>query len=340
MYRIDNDTASTTLPPVKPVGIPGYFTEGTVGGVPATIVEADWLNEVQEELLAILAAANIAPSKLVNNQVIQAILWLIGNNTRQRLTGGLNLYVNASTGSDANSGLTPTTAFATPQRAWNYIMQRLDVGANEVVVNMADGNYPGFNCSGAPVGQEGWQVVFQGNPANPVAVVISGVNQAAVSCSIGGVVVIQNMRLQSSGSGYGGYGIYCTIGGLLSFNNIDFATCTQAHIMAQAGQISAQGQSYSISGNSPLHAGSTFQGSLDLAYCDVTIYNTPTFSQGYAVTGAFAVANLGGSTFNGAAHGPHFVVNLNSVLLLNGANPNSYLPGDQAGSLGSGGVIA
>ena len=72
MHRIDSSTATPD----------GRFTEGNPTiPVPATTVTADWLNGVQEELVAILAAAGIAPNKASNVQVLSAILDLIADST-------------------------------------------------------------------------------------------------------------------------------------------------------------------------------------------------------------------------------------------------------------------
>lgn len=68
MHRIDVPSATADH----------QFTEGSVaGGVPATTVSAAWLNDMQEELISILAAAGIAPVKGDQDQVLQAILALI-----------------------------------------------------------------------------------------------------------------------------------------------------------------------------------------------------------------------------------------------------------------------
>ena len=64
MHRIDGPSAT-----------PGnLFTEGSpAGGVPATVVSGDWLNDVQEELMTLLTTAGIAPVKGVRNQVYLAL---------------------------------------------------------------------------------------------------------------------------------------------------------------------------------------------------------------------------------------------------------------------------
>ncbi|NDV77133.1 hypothetical protein [Burkholderia cenocepacia] len=79
MFRTDQTTAVTALPVPAGAGTPGYFTGGNPAtGQAATILDADWLNMVQEELMSILAAAGIAPSKTTYTQVLSAIRVLLG----------------------------------------------------------------------------------------------------------------------------------------------------------------------------------------------------------------------------------------------------------------------
>lgn len=74
MYRIDSSTAAAALPTPAAAGTEGYFTEGNPStSTPATVVGQDWLNMVQEELVAVVAAAGIARDKTNNAQVIAAI---------------------------------------------------------------------------------------------------------------------------------------------------------------------------------------------------------------------------------------------------------------------------
>ncbi|QNB13424.1 hypothetical protein G5S35_17495 [Paraburkholderia tropica] len=74
MYRIDDATASTTLPTPETASTEGYFTEGNPAtGTLATKVRGSWLNMIQEELRAIVVAGGLTPSKTVYNQVLTAI---------------------------------------------------------------------------------------------------------------------------------------------------------------------------------------------------------------------------------------------------------------------------
>jgi hypothetical protein len=78
MQRIDVATAVPTLPVPAELGTPGYFSEGDpLASLPATVVSGDFLNMVQEELLAPILSAGLAPSKTNRAQLLQAILVLI-----------------------------------------------------------------------------------------------------------------------------------------------------------------------------------------------------------------------------------------------------------------------
>lgn len=78
MYQIDVASASSTKPASTAPGAPGYFTDGdVVGGIPPTIVPAEFLNSLMLELLAIVTAGGLVPSKVSSGQVLLAIQNLI-----------------------------------------------------------------------------------------------------------------------------------------------------------------------------------------------------------------------------------------------------------------------
>lgn len=68
MHRIDGEGAT----------VDNKFTEGNPStGAIATAVTADWLNALQEEIIAVLSAAGIEPIKATNTQLRDAIVSLI-----------------------------------------------------------------------------------------------------------------------------------------------------------------------------------------------------------------------------------------------------------------------
>lgn len=97
MFLTDQTTAAATLPTPAAAGTPGYFTNGSPGtGVPATIVDADWLNMLQLELMSIVSAAGITPSKTTYNQVLSAIKRVCQNTVVLPDTGAVNAYAAAN----------------------------------------------------------------------------------------------------------------------------------------------------------------------------------------------------------------------------------------------------
>ena len=74
MFRIDDTTASATLPTPSDAGTPGYFSDGNpTTATPPTTVPAEWFNMIQEELIALLVAAAVNPSKSDRGQLLKAI---------------------------------------------------------------------------------------------------------------------------------------------------------------------------------------------------------------------------------------------------------------------------
>lgn len=91
MFRVDTTTAVATLPPPKPAGTPGYFTEGNVtSGLPATVPGVDYFNMQQEEMMAVVLAAGLTPSKTNNTQLLAAIKAI------SEPTGSLKMYAGAA----------------------------------------------------------------------------------------------------------------------------------------------------------------------------------------------------------------------------------------------------
>jgi hypothetical protein len=117
MYRTDVSTAAPSLPTPAAPGTPGYFTGGSPGAVAPTVVDADFLNGVQEELMSILTAANVAPSKTTHNQVLTALQALFASLNAQTLSLNVATALTpAETGAlvELTGGSTFTTSLPTP----------------------------------------------------------------------------------------------------------------------------------------------------------------------------------------------------------------------------------
>lgn len=163
MHRIDGPTAAPG----------GMFTEGSpTGGLPATIVSDDWLNDVQENLMAVLAAASITPTKGRAADLLDAMQALFlggsglgGTSTsdyvsfkyKDKVSGvSRTFYLMWGTGVTNGSGIAnvsfPLTfpnacLFAVPYSGTNLSAAYAQTG-----LSTSGANFPMFNsATGAPV---------------------------------------------------------------------------------------------------------------------------------------------------------------------------------------------
>lgn len=75
MYWPDTQTGVDTEPPRKPVAsaVRKYFTEGGLGQ-PPTVPGGDWFNQITSEILNVISAAGLTPSKTDDDQLLQSIV--------------------------------------------------------------------------------------------------------------------------------------------------------------------------------------------------------------------------------------------------------------------------
>lgn len=92
MYHVDNPSTVTEKPEPEAVTNPvtQWFTDLAGGDGAPTYPGADWFNIVQAELLNILIAAGIEPSKTDLTQLTQAIEILIANAGSTPVTPAVN----------------------------------------------------------------------------------------------------------------------------------------------------------------------------------------------------------------------------------------------------------
>lgn len=245
---------------------------------------------------------------------------------RTTLVADLTLYVDGTTGSDSNDGLTSGTAFQTIQKAINYAAS-LDLSVYDVYINVADGTYAEFTLKSL-VGTG--TVFITGNVATVDAVTISSVG--GTNCVYGnnylGTYEISYMKLVGASLNIQ------IIKGFLNFHNIEFGAATTAHIqLSDKAVINVLGD-YSISAGSGRHiwciAGSMFN--FPTTAMTVTITNIPDFTNYFiqATTQSYLFCNAAIITFSGAATGIRFrVANLSVIATF--SSDLTYFPGDSDG---------
>lgn len=257
---------------------------------------------------------------------------------RRQVRADLVYYV-APTGSDANDGLSPVSAFATLQKAWDSL-SKLDLSTYVATVNVAAGTYAaGIVSNVAPTG--GAAIVLQGEVASPGSVFVNTANHgfyfgAPLPCPM----TIRGFRIATTGASKGG--VVLAGRGAVTCSSIEaaaggtgycgfYATQSEgARIVVSTGQ--------AILGPMPAYVSST-GGVVQFHAIVVTLTGTPAFSWGFAQCSYMGLILASGVTFSGAATGPRYGVSLNSVIHTSGAGAN-FFPGSVAGSASNGGIYA
>jgi hypothetical protein len=176
MYQIDNSTAAATIPASTAAGTPGFFTDGNPAtGVAATIMPAEYQNMLMMEIINVLAAAGVTPSKSNFTQLLTAIRAVGRQGTILTDTGVAGTYAAANT---------PALA-ALP--ASGYI-QRINI-AN---VNTGASTYAPDGLAAKPIYGLGLQPLQGGELPAGVAVLMYLV-QAGVNGGNGAWIVIESL---------------------------------------------------------------------------------------------------------------------------------------------------
>lgn len=267
---------------------------------------------------------------LQNNSTQLATTAYVDTSTRQKLTTAVTYYVRTD-GSDSNTGLVNSAggAFLTIQKAYNVIAGTLDLGGNTVTIQIVDGTYTaGLTISQPWTG--GGSVVVLGNTTTPANVLLSFTGSGITnSTSLPGVLTVKGMKFTlTSGTGIKNAGF-----GNITFQNIDFGSCTVHIGCSQPGaSITASGP-YTISGNAIYHAISNAPGAyIQVNVVTVTLTGTPAFSGVFANANLAGVVDLQSVTYTGSATGTRYSSTQNGLVLTNGGGA-TYLPGNAAGSI-------
>lgn len=136
MHRIDGPGAT----------VDNKFTEGDpVGGIQATVVTDDWLNDVQEEVMSVLSAGGVTPVKGTQDQLLQSLYKLLQVQKATSFSAGGTATALTLTPSPAIS------AYATNQRF--TVKFPVNSGLNPTLNVSAKGakNLKQYDASGAKV---------------------------------------------------------------------------------------------------------------------------------------------------------------------------------------------
>lgn len=292
-----------------------------VYGVPAIeLSDAFGFQPLDSDLTAIAALTTTTYGRSLLTSVSAAAL-VASLGLREVLAANRTYFVNASTGSDSNAGLTSGTAFATIQKAID-VAASLDLSIYSVTISVADGTYAQFQMKQL-VGAG--SVAIVGNTTTPANCVISAGANIAAHLPFPSSYSVNGFRL--SGSSYG----FLATNGQLTFGNIEFNTTGGAQIYcAQFGMISATAN-YSIIASATRHIQAEVHAKVYIQSKTITLTGTPAFASAFCVASQLASVSINGNTFSGSATGSRYSVASGAVIQTAGAGA-TYLPGNAAGT--------
>ncbi|MGN6777561.1 hypothetical protein [Rhizobium sp.] len=316
----------------------GFRDENLVAGIEGTEVTALWLNAIQEELLAVIQDAGLAPSAEDWTLLLQALR----KQSLKPMTADKTYWVR-SDGNDNNDGSAndPAHAFSTLLGAYNSVRSRTFANGYKTVLQLGTaGNYVGLRHDGWP-----GQIEIKGDAANRANYRLTPV-PGDLSC----VSVLDGRQLRVSGVslvGTPGADARCAwaFGGSLELADIDFRSSgvgTLASVLAEAsGNVTLLGaiDVYFARASFALCIGGA---SVYLGNSLVTaLINLQ--SDGLAFDEGFIRVSEGGRvmrrnvTISGfSATGKRYAADLGGIINVSGGGEN-FFPGSLNGTLATGG---
>jgi len=272
----------------------------------------------------LLAAANNL-SDLASAAAARANL-----SVREQLTASRTYHVRTD-GSDGNNGLAHSAggAFLTIQKATDTVAA-LDLSIYNVTIQVADGTYAGAVVVSAPWVGSG-TVTLQGNTSTPANALLSTGANDCITVVSGGTLTVTGFKLTNSGAF-----LLHAFSGAIRFSLLTFGTCGSQQLrVTDGGRILASGN-YSIDGGAGNHWSAVGNGIIRVQAKTITLTGTPAFSLAFANADLSSTLLVNGNTFSGSATGARYSATNNAVISSGGAGA-TYLPGNAAGSTGSGG---
>lgn len=220
MHRIDGPGAT----------VDNKFTEGDpVGGIQATVLTDDWLNDVQENLIAVLVAAGVTPTKGRTNDLLDSVKGRLlnvqkfstaGTFTYTPTPGTTSVIIKVQAGGGAGGGSQATAAgtvsvcpggnagaYAESRLTSGFSGATIIVGAGGTGVLGAGGNPGGSSSFGGSISAPGGQ---GGNTYAAASPPVLNINGAAQTSATGGNIVNapggRGQPAMASGVTFGGSG--------------------------------------------------------------------------------------------------------------------------------------
>ncbi|MQB37583.1 hypothetical protein DXT97_12355 [Agrobacterium tumefaciens] len=255
--------------------------------------------------------------------------------TTAGLTANRTYYVNASTGSDTNSGLTAGTALATIQKAVN-VVSLVNLNGFTATISVADGTYADFGTK-ALTGSGSVQIT--GNVTSPQNVQVNGASGRSGIFVAHSGYTFEGLSPLGNGSGVPNISIAAPVNIGAMYHRA--APANAAQILVGLGAAVTISGKHTIAGNATAHIyannGGSIQSSTTLQPV-MEFVASSNFTEGVVLSanGSFVGVTYSSFITPGLAPGKKFTAAVNGVINVNGAGIN-YFPGASAGTTATGG---
>jgi len=276
-----------------------------------------------------IAAASVTDLSDVTDagsgQIITAAERALVNGAVQ-ISANAAYFVNASTGSDSNDGLTSGTAFATIQKAVDTV-SAFNLGGTEAVINVAAGSYARFSCKSLTGGTcrilgAGATTIIDG----------SGSGSCITNAGTVGLYTFDSLKVDNAVRGFD-----------CSLSQSTIRDCTLGAVTAD--QIRGRDQAFiliantmTVDGDAAQHVNLKTGAELSSAGVTLTLSGTRAFSI-WMLARSGALVEAPAMTFVGTATGVRYIVQTNAIVDTSGGGA-TYFPGNTAGSTATGGQYA
>ena len=254
------------------------------------------------------------------------------------LGGNTAFFVNASTGSDSNTGFSSGSAWLTLQHAWNWIQSNVNLNGHIVTVNCTGAFTAGVNGQGALQGasQGTSAFVWQFASGSSVIATNSSCFEASTSAAFSVRSTGGNLALSATGTGANqGCGLISTSGGNINLNSgVQFENCDFANVYAQSSGSIVLNSSFTISGTSGRMFFALQNGSIGFSNTGfaVTSSGTTSYTLGVVIAQIGGEINVTGTTFTGTVTGQRFNAGTNGVVFTASGDVN-FIFGNVAGTV-------
>lgn len=242
------------------------------------------------------------------------------------LTANQTYYVNASTGSDSNNGLSSGAPFATIQKAIN-VTASLTLAGYAVFINVASGTYSNFTLKSVA----GGTVYITGDSSTPSNVVINGGGNNILGSAILGTYIIDGFKFTGGDTALLAYGNNL----IVNFKNFYIADGYATQIVSAQQAVIVTSGTNRVDDSAARHIYAYIGGIIEINDQTLTLGGTTSFSTAFAGSTSLGLIRRSGSvSFSGSASGKRYEAEFNSIMNVNAGT--TFFPGNSAGTTATG----